>query len=55
MYTLLRSENEDIRRLVNKIINEQSRCPHKFGDEWQEYNFYKKRCKTCGFVSEKEY
>lgn len=55
IYQLKNCENETIKDLVNAIIDAQSKCTHEFGNEWQEYNIYKKRCKKCAYTQEKEY
>lgn len=48
-------ENKEIEKLKKEIRKIQHKCKHKFGNEWQEYNIFKKRCKKCGFVHSVEY
>jgi len=55
LYQLKNCENETIKNLTNAIIVEQYKCTHEFGDEWQEYNIYKKRCKKCAYTQVDEY
>jgi hypothetical protein len=55
IFHCLHCKNENIRELTKQIIKEQQSCEHEFGKEWQEYNFYKKRCKKCAYIQSIEY
>lgn len=55
LYHCLNCNDEEIKKLARQIILKQNLCKHEFGEEWQEYNFYKKRCKKCAYEHSEEY